>query len=50
LNLRNTATTVLFGNASYLVVTTDGVYAFDDVQVSAGDLSKTTYTYMRRTS
>ncbi len=37
--------TVLSGNASYLVVTTDGVYAFDDVQVSAEDLSATTYTY-----
>ncbi|NLV46078.1 MAG: RHS repeat-associated core domain-containing protein [Candidatus Hydrogenedentes bacterium] len=37
--------TVLSGAASYLVVTTDGVYAFDDVQVSAEDLSATTYTY-----
>ncbi len=36
---------MLSGAASYLVVTTDGVYAFDDVQVSAEDLSATTYTY-----
>ncbi len=37
--------TVLSGAVSYLVVTVGGVYAFDDVEMTAEDLSATTYTY-----
>lgn len=44
MNLGNIAT-VLSGTASYLVVTVGGVYAFDDLEVSAEDLSATSYSY-----
>ena len=37
--------TVMSGVKSYLVAAVNGTYAFDDVQVTAEDLSTTTYTY-----
>ena len=37
--------TILSGNKSTIVVATNGTYSFDDFQMTAEDLSNTTYTY-----